>query len=209
MTSLAKHLTSHHLREHRQVNHLYEVMQIVSPDILGGYGLFMIAQSQLDGTDSCPLAVNGCSFRLPINASYVDDHVMTHELLERVKLYEIFKERFPALSLDHGRITCPICQWQESGYRSLGRLARHINAHSRAGRERCTMQLFEFLQPWVLGKEELVWYEWRCLDKICSELRKAGASISNSAMGTTLAKIENQERHPTYHIELPAKPGNV
>lgn len=36
VTSLAQHLVSHHLQEHSQVDHLYEVMKIISQTYLAG-----------------------------------------------------------------------------------------------------------------------------------------------------------------------------
>ena len=100
MTSLAQHLVYKYLQEHSQVNRLYEVMRIVSPDLLGRSALFEVAQSRLDGTESCPLVCNGCSFRLALDAPDMAEHLRTHQLPERVKLYDTVKKRLPVLSLN-------------------------------------------------------------------------------------------------------------
>ena len=70
------------------------------------YALFHIAESRQNGVYTCPVENTGCQFRLSIDEPFMEDHIASHDLLDRIISREKIK---PICDFTKGRIKCPLC----------------------------------------------------------------------------------------------------
>jgi len=92
------------------------------------YALFHIAESRQNGVDTCPIENTGCQFRLSIDEPHMENHIASHDLLDRIISREKIK---PICDFTKGRMKCPLCMetttdlWYDFAYFIFHFIKRH------------------------------------------------------------------------------------
>ena len=151
---LRGHLKASHSKPQVHQSHFADLLCLVNCDLrltpIGG-GLFC-----LDERDACPLAFLGCSFRyshqLGSGPGSLRSHLRKHELVERAKGYNAIVAVYLCWAYE-GITTCPVCNERVCGPDdSQYNFFRHLFLHSKTERAQHAKELFEMLQPYLLGK---------------------------------------------------------
>ncbi|TGO76765.1 hypothetical protein BELL_0138g00090 [Botrytis elliptica] len=123
---------------------------------------FWLYSLRLRGRDTCPLAPNGCTWRVTADDKayafkfMMQKHIFTHELFDRRQVSELLGSFFTGRGynvLDDGTKNCMLCSFQANGYFHREVLCEHmVKDHSQEERSsvlRETHQIIgDFLHLW-------------------------------------------------------------
>jgi hypothetical protein len=98
----------------------------------------------VDDSDACPLAFLGCTFRY----SSIWDHLLQHELIDRVKGYDAIIAVSHGHWSSRGTATCPVCRERvyDSNYSDSVFIKHVYNLHTKSERAMHATELGEILQ---------------------------------------------------------------
>ncbi|KAF7867102.1 uncharacterized protein EAF02_009888 [Botrytis sinoallii] len=158
-------LIDHLTRMHYGGDDAQPNLDFVNKKILGIRSVpFWFHRLCLDGRDTCPLAPNGCTWR--VTADYkehscehmMQQHIFTHKLSDRRQGLELLRSFFVGDDnqyLDDGTVNCLLCSFQANGYFHREVLFEHmVKDHSQEERGsvlRDTSQIIvNFISMWRL-----------------------------------------------------------
>ncbi|KAF7909203.1 uncharacterized protein EAE98_012282 [Botrytis deweyae] len=178
---LNDHLTKgHHMDYDTQPN-----LDFIHYAVFGSRSVpFWLYRLRLRGRDTCPLAPNGCTWRVTaddqedIHKYKMQTHFLTHELSDRRQEIEHLRNLFKDAGnryLDDGTKNCMLCSFQASGYFHREVLFEHmVKDHSQEERGSVLGETRQIIVNFIY-----LWYHYPSLKHLnvivlAKECRRAG-----------------------------------
>jgi hypothetical protein len=150
-TQLEQHLISQPHPSYAEQPHLMDVMRTlqIRNDCTS---LMFVFNRRFEGKDACPLRIVGCTFRLSAEEPDMTNHVITHDLVERLTYYKEIKGDLGRRDfLTGGPSSCPLCKANITSYPSWPlekSLFNHlVDGHTRRELMIHSLELWKMLYP--------------------------------------------------------------
>jgi hypothetical protein len=133
---LREHLMDPHAHESFIERDVYRYCEAL-PSLGSEYRICHVRRSRLEGTDRCPVRTVDCTFQLSYDHPYMEDHLDTHDLVDRIKYCETIQKLYMEYNYAKGPATCPTCR--QKSYASD--LLSHLRYdHSREERSHSALE---------------------------------------------------------------------